>query len=135
MLILECAAFQAIAGTDIYKHVDKNGNITFTNRKIPNAEKISLASYAPKSSTNKIQPQAARTSFSSPNERSGMRRKILESELLTEQQLFADTRLSLDQIADAPQSENTQQRSVQLKNKLFMHQRNIAALKKELARF
>lgn len=133
MFILGCSASQAIAGSDIYKLVDKDGNITFTNRKLPNAEKISVASYSPNLSTNKSSQN--RTAASSTTERSGMRRKILESELLTEQQLFSDTQISLDQASQMPRSESSQQKLVQLKNKLFMHQRNIAALKKELGRF
>lgn len=133
MFILGYSASQAIAGSDIYKLVDKDGNITFTNRKTPNAEKISVASYSPNLSTNKSSQN--RTAASSSTERSGMRRKILESELLTEQQLFSDTQISLDQASQMPRSEGSQQKLVQLKNKLFMHQRNIAALKKELGRF
>ena len=133
MLILGCSASQAIAGSDIYKLVDKDGNITFTNRKTPNAEKISVASYSPNPSANKSSQN--RTAASSSTERSGMRRKILENELLTEQQLFSDTQIFLDQTSQMPRSESSQQKLVQLKNKLFMHQRNIAALKKELGRF
>jgi hypothetical protein len=34
-LILLSSISQAIAETNIYKHVDKDGNITFTNRRIP----------------------------------------------------------------------------------------------------
>lgn len=135
MLMLSCSASQTIAGSDIYKYVDKDGNITFTNRKIPNAEKISLASYSPNLSTNKSSQQANRTHTASSSDRSGMRRKILENELSMEQRLFSDTQISLDQVTQMPRSENSQQKLVQLKNKLYMHQRNIAALKKELSRF
>ncbi|MGV8713423.1 MAG: DUF4124 domain-containing protein, partial [Nitrosomonas sp.] len=46
ILILLDSLSNAIAGTNIYKHVDKDGNITFTNRRISNAQKISIASFS-----------------------------------------------------------------------------------------
>ncbi|MDE2389493.1 MAG: DUF4124 domain-containing protein, partial [Betaproteobacteria bacterium] len=49
---------QAIAQANIYKHVDKDGNITFTNRRIPNAEKISIASYSRNPESNSIRLQS-----------------------------------------------------------------------------
>ena len=36
----------AVAGKDIYKFVDKDGNITFTNRPVRNAQRINIASYS-----------------------------------------------------------------------------------------
>lgn len=129
---------QGIAGSVIYKHVDKDGNITFTNRHIPNAEKISLASF---SRNGEIGQSKLRSNSNTPHakdsaqsERDSMRRKILEKELLTEEKLFTDTQTTLDQISSYPDISNSQEQIVQLKNKLFLHQRNITALKKELAR-
>ena len=139
MFVVGCFISQAMAGSDIYKHIDKEGNITFTNRKIPNAEKISLASYSPHTSKTTASKATgsniSRSSNSSQNERNVMRRKILENELIAEQQLLSTTKNFLNQIASEPKPEDYQQRVVQLKNKLFMHHRNIAALKKEIARY
>jgi hypothetical protein len=126
-----------IAGSTIYKHVDKDGNITFTNRPIPNAEKISIASFS-RESVSQSRPQSAsnlpKVKDSTQNDRDLARRKILEKELVTEEKLFADTQNSLDQISIGSDINNSTEKVVQLKNKLFLHQRNISALKKELGR-
>lgn len=126
-----------IAGSTIYKHVDKDGNITFTNRPIPNAEKISIASFS-RESVSQSRPQSAsnlpKVKDSTQNDRDLTRRKILEKELVTEEKLFADTQNSLEQISIRSDISNSTEKVVQLKNKLFLHQRNISALKKELGR-
>ena len=126
-----------IAGSTIYKHVDKDGNITFTNRPIPNAEKISIASFS-REGVSQSRPQSAsnlpKVKDSTQNDRDLTRRKILEKELVTEEKLFADTQNSLEQISIRSDISNSTEKVVQLKNKLFLHQRNISALKKELGR-
>lgn len=126
---------KAIAGKDIYKHVDKDGNITFTNRPIKNAQKISIASFSrnPESSKSGPQPNAPRIKDNTQKERDAMRRQILEKELVAEEALLADTQSFLDQISNHHEPGRYQERVVQLKNKLFLHRRNITALKKELA--
>jgi len=127
---------KAIAGTDIYKHVDKEGNITFTNRPISNAQKFSIASFSQNTGDNQSgsQPISPRVKDTIQKERDTMRRQILKKELVTEEKLFTDTQNFLDQIMNKHESSNYQEKVVQLKNKLFLHQRNISALRKELAR-
>lgn len=129
---------QAIAQANIYKHVDKDGNITFTNRRIPHAEKISVASYSRNSESNSIQMQssgnAPRVKDTTQKERDTVRRQILQKELVTEEKNFTETRTNLDQFSNSAEASSFQEKIVQLKNKLFLHQRNITALKKELAR-
>ncbi len=63
-----------------------------------------------------------------------MRRQILKKELITEEKLLSDTQNFIEQISNNPQSNNSQETVIQLKNKFFLHQRNITALKKELAK-
>lgn len=128
---------QAIAQANIYKHVDKDGNITFTNRRIPNAEKISIASYSRNSESNSIRLQsngnAPRVKDKMQKERDTVRRQILQKELMSEEKHFTETQTYLEQSSNT-EANNSQEKIVQLKNKLFLHQRNITALKKELAR-
>lgn len=128
---------QATAGADIYKHVDKEGNITFTNRPIPNAEKISIASFSRNAGSNPSRSQpagnASRVKDTIQNERDAVRRQILQKELMAEEKLFTDTQTFLDQISNQSESSSYQDKLIQLRNKLFLHQRNITALKKELA--
>lgn len=123
---------KAIAGTDIYKHVDKDGNITFTNRPINNAQKFSVASFS--RNTEGLQPNSPRAKDPIQKERDAMRRQILRKELVAEEKLFTDTQNFLEQISNPHESNTHQEKAVQLRNKLFLHQRNIYALRKELAR-
>lgn len=138
VLVLLAPIPQAIAQTNIYKHVDKDGNITFTNRRIPNAEKISIASYSRNSGSSPTRLQsngnAPRVKDTTQKERDTTRRQILQKELITEEKHFTETRTHLDQFSNNPDAGSFQEKIVQLKNKLFLHQRNITALKKELAR-
>lgn len=131
-LILSGYFPRAIAGTDIYKHVDKDGNITFTNRPISNAQKFSVASFS--RNTEGLQPNSPRAKDTIQKERDAMRRQILKKELVAEEKLFTDTQNFLEQINTTHESSNYQEKVVQLRNKLFLHQRNISALRKELAR-
>ncbi len=123
---------KANAGTDIYKHVDKEGNITFTNRPVSNAQKFSVASFS--RNTEGLQPSSPRVKETIQKERDAMRRQILKKELVTEEKLFTDTQNFLEQVISTRESNNHQEKVVQLRNKLFLHQRNISALRKELAR-
>ena len=134
VLILLSSLPHAIAGTDIYKHVDKDGNITFTNRRINNAQKVSIASFSRNTVQSGSSSQSLRVKDTTQKERDTMRRQILEKELMTEEKLFSDTQSSLLQVGNHTESSRHQEKIVQLKNKLFSHQRNIAALKKELAK-
>lgn len=123
---------KAIAGPDIYKHVDKDGNITFTNRPINNAQKFSVASFS--RNTEGLQPNAPRVKDTKQKERDAMRRQVLKKELVAEEKLFTDTQNFLEQISNPHEPNTHQEKTVQLRNKLFLHQRNIYALRKELAR-
>ena len=111
-LILSGPLCNATAGTDIYQHVDKEGNITFTNRNIKNAQKISIASFSKNSELthSKLSSNPSHTKDAKQKER------------------------DVEQISNNPQSNNSQETVIQLKNKFFLHQRNITALKKELAK-
>lgn len=128
----------AVAGKDIYKIVDKEGNITFTNRAMRNAQKTDLASYSKNSYATVVMQRSPYTSAPSvknntQKERDGTRRQILEKELHSESKLLLDTQQFLSQMSK--NDENAQEdKFLQLKNKLFLHQRNISALKKELSR-
>lgn len=130
---------QAMAGSEIYKYVDKDGNITFTNRRAPNAEKISIASFSRNTKSSQSKPgsdlKLPRVNDTTQKNRDAMRREILQKELIAEEKLFSETRHFLDEILNKPEfKNNSQEKTVQLKNKLLLHQRNVVALKKELGR-
>lgn len=128
-----------VTGSEIYKLVDKDGNITFTNRPTRHAQKVNLASFSESAnthSTKTVTQKPISVSIIKSNaqkERDGTRRQILEKELHSENKLLSDTRQSLSQISQS--DDNLQDSKIaQLKSKLFLHQRNISALKKELSR-
>ncbi len=134
-IVLPLVLFSSVsAGTEIYKYVDKDGNITFTNRRISNAQKISIASFSRNNEQSGLRSTSPRVKDSTQKERDAMRRQILEKELVTEEKLLTDTQNFLEEIRSNSKSGNYQERVVQLQNKLFLHQRNIAALKKELTK-
>lgn len=128
-----------VAGKEIYKLVDKDGNITFTNRPTRHAQKVNFASFSGSANTRSAdtvtqKPTSAPSIKSNAQkERDGTRRQILEKELHSENKLLSDTKQSLSQISQS--DDNLQDGKIaQLKSKLFLHQRNISALKKELSR-
>lgn len=135
VLIILCSSPNVIAGKDIYKHVDKDGRITFTNRPIHNAHKVTVASFSRNSEPKKlgVQTNFSRVKDTTQKERDVMRRRILEKELVSEEKLFADIENYLAQISNHRKLSNYQEKVIQLENKLILHQRNITALKKELA--
>ncbi|MEK7779191.1 MAG: DUF4124 domain-containing protein [Pseudomonadota bacterium] len=128
-----------VAGKEIYKLVDKDGNITFTNRPTRHAQKINLASFSGNANAHTANTvtqkpiSAPSIKSNAQKERDGTRRQILEKELHSENKLLSDTKQSLSQISQS--DDNLQDGKIaQLKSKLFLHQRNISALKKELSR-
>ncbi len=139
IFILPVGFPQAIASSEIYKYVDEDGNITFTNRRIPNAEKISIASFSRNTKSSQSKPSSnlnlPRVTDTTQKDRDVMRREILQKELVAEEKLFSETQNFLNEIRNKPEfKNNSQEKAVQLQNKLLLHQRNVAALIKELNR-
>ena len=124
------------AGSTIYKHVDKDGNITFTNRPIKGGEKVQTS---PKSSSSRTYASKAiqhlpKKTIGTQNKRNIKRREILEHELATEMKLFSDTRRNLSRLRDNDVSNQQNEKIKQLHRKLLRHENNITAIKKELAK-
>lgn len=134
-LVLSYVHPALLAGSNIYQHVDKEGNITFTNRPISNAKKIYVGSYSPKkyaSSSPTIKSFSTPVKDSMQKERNVMRQQILKKELSAEIRLLSATLDQLDEVTGEHKSTQQQEKTVQLKNRLSLHRRNIAALRKEL---
>ncbi len=145
----------ALAGTvraDIYKHVDENGNITFTNRPMKGAQRIliepspppSNTAYRTKSPAGLTRPAAsALTSFpridaDTQKKRDLNRRDILEEELASERRLLAERRQELAQAEARRSTEDKhsphQEQLLRLRENLLLHERNITALQSELGK-
>ena len=138
-LLLLCSSF-AHAST-IYKYVDKDGHVTFTNIPISGAQPIMInpaQRSAPQPSGNKARPGQARPTpanmpqidSSTQHSRDQGRRRILQTELNNEQRALDDARQARDDYAKKPGATAAQQQ--RLRDAVTDRERNIAALKQEL---
>lgn len=114
------ALLSTAAHAEIYKQVDAQGRVTYSNVPMKGATKLNLE---PLNTIPAIRPK---TSVASPpgfpkvdsdtqKKRDDTRRRILEEELATEENLMAEASMHKDTVA------------------MTLHEKNIAALKKELA--
>lgn len=108
------------AHAEIYKHVDAQGRVTYSNVPMKGATKLNLEPL------NTVPASRPKTSVSSPSgfpkvdgdtqkKRDDTRRTILEEELVAEEKLLAESTKLKDAKA------------------VTLHEKNVAALKKELA--
>ncbi|TDI82250.1 MAG: DUF4124 domain-containing protein [Betaproteobacteria bacterium] len=102
-----------VTSAEIYRHVDKNGQVTYTNTRMKGAKKVHLDRTLAKAkmATPKNFP---RVDSKVQRKRDLKRRDILEDELATEKKLLSNAKQTLK------------------RNDALLHKRNIIALKKEL---
>ena len=124
------------AGSTIYKHVDTDGSITFTNRPIKGAQTIQSTPNSSRSQTIAAMRPAhfPKASVHVQQKRDVKRRQILENELAEEMKLFSETRRFISQISNGEETHQQKDRMRRLHNKLQRHESNIASLKRELER-
>ncbi len=136
VIVFLSMASAAHAGSTIYKHVDADGRITFTNRPATGAQTV-------RSTPNNSKPQVVaavrpshfpKISAHTQQKRDVKRREILENELAEEMKLFSDTRRFISQISNSQETQQQADRMNRLQNKLQRHERNIVSLKRELER-
>ena len=136
--------FNLSAGAEIYKYVDANGRVTYTNTPVKGATKLDIeppARSGPGSMpTRKRTPTPAdfpRVDRAEQQQRDSQRRLILQDELATErralemarQQLAENERTSGQ--AKNPASAPDEKQS-QLRSEVTTHARNVEMLEKEL---
>ncbi len=128
------------AGAEIYKYVDDEGRVTYTNVPRKGAKKLDIeVGSAPKSRSNPGPANFPRVDSQTQRARDDMRRKILQDELASEEKSLADARLALKEGEatrlpdEARNPQKYQDRIQRLRETVARHERNIAALKKELA--
>ena len=144
-LLALCAA-SVHAQQPVCKYIDAAGNIVFSN--LPPEKgyrKLScLGADEPRksSSTGKSAPTPAgfpKVDAETQRTRDDMRRKVLTDELSAEEKLLADARKDYNSGAPTPLPEEQsnaakyQERIARLRQSVLLHERNIEALKKELA--
>jgi len=146
------AAVAAPAMADIYKHVDEQGNITFTNQPMKGAQRILVEpGFKPSSSMrsgsagkraaqNPSPAHFPRVDAQTQRERDSNRRLILQEEMANEQQRLTEARKQLND-ADATRSAEEKanpgrylERLGRLREAVQLHEKNLAALQAELSR-
>lgn len=114
-------AAASVAHAEIYKHVDAQGRVTYSNVPMKGATKLNLdplttAAPSPRPRTSAPSPAGfPKVDNDTQKKRDETRRKILEEELAAEEQLLVDATRK------------------QAREEIELHGKNISALKKELA--
>lgn len=108
------------AHAEIYKHVDAQGRVTYSNVPMKGATKLNLEPLntipAPRPKTSLASPSSfPKVDGDTQKKRDGTRRMILEEELAAEEKLLTEAALKKDTVAAA------------------LHEKNVAALKKEIS--
>jgi len=117
LLLIPLLALALPTQADIYKSVDKSGHITYSSSASPGAVRLNLSPPRAKRSSQVTSPaDFPKVDGAIQRSRDDGRRRILEAELANETNLLAEAR-SKSASADIP-----------------LHEKNIEALRAELAR-
>lgn len=139
-------AWPFLVQADIYKAVDEHGHVTYSSTPIKGGKKIILEPLP-----TMVPPSKARSPADFPKvdgatqkERDETRRKILQDELSAEEKLLEESQLNLNEAspevfkgADGRTYRNVakyEEKIKQLTEQVELHQKNIEALKTELAK-
>lgn len=141
--LLIIPAFLALPATaEIYKYVDENGRITYTNIPKKGAKKLDLDPISAAKTRNNAGPSDfPRVDNQTQKKRDDQRKQILLEELATEEKSLSDSKTALKEgeaqrLGD--EARNYQKyldRIKKLKDTVALHEKNIEALKKELGEF
>jgi hypothetical protein len=125
---------------EIYKFVDENGRVTYTNIPRKGAIKLDIGTAEPPRARANAGPgNFPKVDNQTQKKRDDLRRQILEDELANEQRALAEARKALQEgeatrlPEEAANPQKYQERIRRLKETVALHERNIAALRKELA--
>ncbi|WP_051279618.1 DUF4124 domain-containing protein [Chitinilyticum aquatile] len=156
----------AVALADIYKYVDENGNVTYTNSPVKGAQRVyieqpnvissgsgssggkrSTGTGTSRSSNDSGQKVSAPSPANFPKvdsatqrSRDSNRKRILQDELANEQTMLNDSKKALSEAETTKTAEEKAnpskylERIGRLRENVVMHEKNIAALQKELSR-
>ena len=125
------------AESAIYKHVDDDGRITFSNRSIQGAQKIQSVpnSTRAKAAVSSMAPSHfPKVNVNMQQKRDVKRREILEHELADEMKQLYDTQRYISLVGNNLDTRQQEERMMRLQYKLQRHESNIASLKRELER-
>ncbi len=152
-ILCSAIAFSGTAQSEIYKRVDKNGNVTYSSSPLKGAKKLELEPL-PTMAAQPIPPKQRKYSESSSelrvnsetqNRRDDTRRRILEDELATEVRALEEARIKLQEAEDNPEVFKTstgqtfrnvakyEEKVNSAKEDVKSHENNIKALKTEIS--
>ncbi|MFA6121810.1 MAG: DUF4124 domain-containing protein [Sideroxydans sp.] len=152
-LLCSAIALTSAAQAEIYKRVDKNGNVTYSSAPLKGAKKLELEPL-PTMNAQPVPPKQHKYSESSSdlrvnsetqNRRDDTRRKILEDELATEERALEDARTKLKDAEDNPEVFKTstgqtfrnvakyEEKVNVAQDDVKSHENNIKALKTEIS--
>ncbi|MEP6942446.1 MAG: DUF4124 domain-containing protein [Betaproteobacteria bacterium] len=139
------ASFASTAQAQICKYIDPEGNVHYTNVAPEKGwKKLScgVGDEAGRGAPSRSTPTPAgfpRVDADTQRGRDDMRRKVLTDELTTEEKLLVESRLAYGEGAPTPLPEEQAdaqryaQRLGKLRQAVTLHEKNIEALRKELA--
>lgn len=144
IIVLLCASHIGWAQAEIYKHIDSEGNVTYTSTPMRGAKKLDLAPpLAPPSSSSRTRNVSDHTDFprvdtTTQKNRDWTRHKILLDELAAEEKLLADARRSLKEVEEKsgalPGVDGKHDEKIKaLKEQVSLHEKNVGALNIELS--
>jgi hypothetical protein len=144
-------AWAPIASSDIYKIIDENGRVTYTNVPVKGAQKLDIdppptngASAASRETRTTTPTTFPRVDKQTQNQRDDTRRKILLEELEAEKKALEEAKKAYDEGAAKPEvyrgADGKTYRNVakfeekmkQLQANVDAHEKNIELLQKEL---
>jgi len=139
LFVLLCVAHPGWVQAEIYKKIDKDGRVTYSNSPMKGSIKLGLEppnkSLSPSSHVhayNNASPSNfPRVDNETQKIRDGTRRKILEDELAAEEKLLTESRRNLKDREKNP--EITPKKIKDLQEQVSLHEKNMAALRSELA--
>lgn len=140
VLLLTAALLAQPATAEIYKYVDENGRITYTNVPKKGSKKLDLESGSPaKSRVGNVGPSSfPKVDNHTQRKRDDQRKQILYEELATEEKSLVEAKNALKvgealRLGDEVRTPAKYvERVKRLKDDVVLHERNIEALKKEL---
>lgn len=147
LVLLGCMAFAGDALAAMYKRVESDGSVTYSNTPFKGGKKITLEPLPTIESPNKQKKKATtkhtRVKPSVQKERDAARRKVLVDELQAEQKLLEEAKKKLQAakddahivVRDGQAFPNVGAQQAEIKaaqDEVDLHQKNIEALRTEL---
>jgi hypothetical protein len=141
-------AFAGAAWADICKYVDSEGRVIYSNLPVKGAKRLSCdvtldpGSSGGKSARHNPSPAGfPKVDAGTQRNRDNMRRKILDEELASEEKLLTEARNAYrngvpERVPEEQGNEvKYRERVAKLRQNLAVHEKNVDALKQELAKF